>query len=239
MINNDKEEEESPPEWIGTFADLSLLLLVFFILLYSMSTIQVEKYSETFSSIRTSFGGKESVQGQISAMNTQTTSVLDSIRLRQQIIKSQERTFNQMQTYLTKNGTEGVVGAVFDEGVITLRLASEVLFGLGETSLSKEGEKALAPLLDIFIKNKNQSINIKGFTDNVAPNTGARYKDNWELSSLRSVSVLRYFIEHGIPAHRLTATGLGETDSLYPNTTKENKAKNRRIEFVLERRVVK
>jgi chemotaxis protein MotB len=89
------------------------------------------------------------------------------------------------------------------------------------------------------VKNKAQTINIKGYTDDLKPSSSSRYRDNWEISALRAVNVLRYYIEHGIESQRLTATGLGDLDPLMPNTNEANRSQNRRVEFVFERRVGK
>uniref|UniRef100_UPI0001BEF2F4 MotB protein, putative n=1 Tax=Nitratidesulfovibrio vulgaris (strain ATCC 29579 / DSM 644 / CCUG 34227 / NCIMB 8303 / VKM B-1760 / Hildenborough) TaxID=882 RepID=UPI0001BEF2F4 len=164
---------------------------------------------------------------------------LETVRLQRELIEAQRQTYNEMRTYFTVNGVEGVIGAVFDEGVITLRVPSEVLFAPGAVELAPGADRVLATLKDLFIRRREQNINIKGFTDDVQPSANARFKDNWEVSALRSVNVLRYFLGAGIEPARLTATGLGELDPLFPNTSDENRARNRRVEFVLERRVVR
>ena len=116
-----------------------------------------------------------------------------------------------------------------------LRLPSEVLFAPGSAELTAQGREAVATLKNFFIKNADQTINIKGYTDDVPPR--GRYADNWELSSMRAVNVLRYLLDLGLSAERMTATGLSDLEPLYPNTTPENRAKNRRVEFVLEKSV--
>lgn len=237
LENNEEEQEEGLPEWLATFADLSLLLLVFFILLFSLSSLEVKRFSETFASVRTAFGGRSNSDPITSQIKAQENTVLETIKLQRQIIQSQEKVYSEITTYLTQNGVEGIIGAVFDEGIITLTVPSEVLFSPGSVELSGQAKKVLEPLLDIFVKRKNQNINIRGYTDNTTARSGGR--DNWEVSSLRAVNVLRFFLNKGIPANRMTATGLGDTNPLYPNTTPENMAKNRRIEFILERRVTK
>ena len=237
MLFPEEEQEEGLPEWLATFADLSLLLLVFFILLYSMSTIEVKKFSNTFSSIRNAFGGKGEIQGK-NTVTEEEGIVLETFRLQRQLLKMQEQTFTQIRTYLTQNGLEGKIGAVFDKGVITLRIPSEYLFKSGSTTLNDNAKEILEPLFSLFTKRKEQYINVRGFTDNTKVKAGAPYKDNWELSSLRAVNVVRYLINNGIPARRISATGFGESNPLYPNSSEENKAKNRRVEFILERRVM-
>lgn len=232
------EEDEPPNEWMTTLSDVSMLLLAFFILLFSLSSIDKKRFAESFETVRMVFGGKES---ELTTGNVRTDegALLETVRLQRELVEAQRKTYNDMRTYLTVNGVEGVIGAVFDEGVITLRVPSEVLFAPGAVELAPGGDKVLATLRDLFVRRREQSINIRGFTDDTQPSATGRFKDNWEVSALRAVNVLRYFLGAGIEAGRLTATGLGELDPLFPNTSEENRARNRRVEFVLERRVVR
>lgn len=115
-----------------------------------------------------------------------------------------------------------------------MRLPSDLLFEPGSVELSEAAKVQLNTIADLLIKNKDQDINIKGYTDNVEPVAG-RFKDSWEIF-LRAVNVLRYLMSIGIESSRLTATGLSSLNPLYPNDSEENRAKNRRIEFELERK---
>jgi chemotaxis protein MotB len=231
-------EEEGTADWLVTFADLTTLLLVFFVLLFSMSVIDEKRFTDSFLTVREVFGGKDK-DLLTTTVRRDDAAILDSVRLQKQLIESQRKVFSDVRTFMNQKGVEGVVGAVFDEGVITLKVPSGVLFAKGEVELSPEGEKMLATLRDFFLKNKTQTINIKGYTDDSQPLPGSRFKDNWEISALRAVNALRFFVRSGIESNRLTATGLGDLDPLLPNTSEENRAKNRRVEFVLERRVGK
>ncbi|MFV0350048.1 MAG: flagellar motor protein MotB [Halodesulfovibrio sp.] len=231
-------EEENTADWLVTFADLTTLLLVFFVLLFSMSVIDEKRFTDSFLTVREVFGGKDK-DLLTTTVRRDDAAILDSVRLQKQLIESQRKVFSDVRTFMNQKGVEGVVGAVFDEGVITLKVPSGVLFAKGEVELSPEGEKMLSTLRDFFLKNKTQTINIKGYTDDSQPLPGSRFKDNWEISALRAVNALRFFVRSGIESNRLTATGLGDLDPLLPNTSEENRAKNRRVEFVLERRVGK
>lgn len=234
----EEEEEQPSTEWMTTLSDVSMLLLAFFVLLFSMSSIDKKRFTDSFDTVRMVFGGKDR-ELMTSSVHTEEGALLETVRLQRELIEAQRKTYNDMRTYLSVNGVEGIVGAVFDEGVITLRVPSEVLFDRGAVELSAEGQKVLATLRDIFLRKREQTINIRGFTDDTQPAASGRFKDNWEVSSMRAVNVLRFFLGAGIEPVRLTATGLGELDPLFPNTSEENRARNRRVEFVLERRVVR
>ncbi len=233
----DTEDEEGSDEWITTFADISLLLLVFFILLFSMSSLDVKKFSDSFTSVRQALG-KTEAQQLASRIGIETDGAfVESVLLQKQLIEQQRQVYAEIRTFLNRKGVEGVVGSVFDEGVITLNVPGEVLFAPSQVELTPAGKELIDLLNNIFIQRPDEVINIRGYTDDLPPPRDGRFKDNWEISAMRSVNVLRYLLSKGIEPSRLTATGLADLNPLFPNTSLKNRAKNRRVEFVLEKRI--
>ncbi len=232
------DEVDEGEGWLATFADISMLLLVFFILLFSLSTVEQSKFLATIGSIKGALGGEASSLAHNDPTQT-AGSLHEEVKRRKELIEAQKQTFNDIRSFLVQNGMEGQVGAVLDEGTITLRLPGKVLFAPDSTELSAESLKILDVLKDIFVKRREQRIDIRGYSDDQAPAPDSRFKDNWDLSALRAVTVLRYLLSQGIEADRLTATGYGSLNPLMPNTTEENRARNRRVEFVLQRDVTK
>lgn len=238
-IEDDEDEEGGAESWLTTFSDVSMLLLCFFVLLLSMSAIDAKKFRESFSSVRDKFGGDAQDSIRFAADPATSQEVQDLVRMRRELVEQQKRTFHEIRTLMVAQGMEGVLNAVLDEGTITLRLPAEALFEPGSEQLTPDGQMVLNNMRAIFLKTREQNINIRGYTDDSAVPAGARFKDNWELSALRAVKVLRDLLAGGIEPVRMTATGLGDLNPLAPNTTPENRALNRRVEFVLERRVAK
>ncbi len=231
------EEETETRAWITTFADIALLLLVFFILLFSFSTLSDQKFEETILSVRRSLGQQDTEDWGLRVQTDTAGVLMDQAAHYRQIVEAQKRVFSDIQYYHTQKGIEGVVGAHLDAGTITLRLPASALFGLGQVHVSAEGKKLLQEMKDIFIRHSDQRINIQGHTDNVPPRVGGRFEDNWEISALRALNTLRYLMEIGIDPNRMTATGFADLQPLFPNTTEENRARNRRVEFVLEKTI--
>lgn len=236
-----EEEDEcgGGDSWLGTFADISLLLLTFFILLVSMSTIETEKFNSTFSSMRDTFGGSAQNENVPSPTpeEIETASMVEFMRMKEELLEAQQLAFDEIKSFITTQGVEGQVSAVFDNGIITLTVPGDVLFAPGSEALSPEAGPALNALLEMFREHRDMTIAIKGYTDDSPIPQNARFKDNWELSALRAVNVLRWYIDAGIPIVRLTATGMGDLNPLFPNTSEENRARNRRVEFELEKKV--
>ncbi|NCC25468.1 MAG: flagellar motor protein MotB [Deltaproteobacteria bacterium] len=229
------ESEEIEQTWLTTFADLSLLLLVFFILLFSMSKIDVDSFSKSFASVRQALG--EAKGGAIPVESPDAGVFQFELESFKQMLASQQRTFSDFNFYSTENGIEGIVGANLESGIITLRVPGEVLFVPGQADLSQESREIIGLLKEFFIMHPDQKINIRGYTDSTPPSPSSRFKDNWELSSMRAVNVLRTLLGQGMTPDRLTATGLADMHPLFPENSAENKAKNRRVEFILEKMV--
>ncbi len=235
--DHEDDYDEGPDDWIVTFADVSMLLLVFFVLLFSMSSLDIRRFTDSFTSLRVALGDKASKALTTRVGEESDGAILESVLLQKQLLEQQRKVYSEVRTFMNRKGVEGLVGAVFDEGVITLNVPGTVLFAPGQVELSPEGEAMMDILVDMFIQRNDQTINIRGYTDDIPPPKDSRFRDNWEISSLRAVNVLRYLLRKGIEPSRLTATGLADLDPLYPNTTVENRAKNRRVEFVLEKRI--
>lgn len=233
----EEEEEQDSTEWLMTFSDLTMLLLVFFIMLYAMSTPDTRKIESTLQSVTAALSGKESKLATSTISREEAGVILDQVMMQRQIMIAQQKVFSDVKYLQTKKGLEGLVGANFEDGVITIRAPGDVLFAPGEVALSEKGRQIILDMKDFFVQHPDQTINIRGYTDDRPPAPGSRFKDNWELSSLRAVNVLRLLMSMGIEPKRLTSTGLADLNPLFPNTTDEYRAQNRRVEFVLEKRV--
>ncbi|MCU0831181.1 MAG: peptidoglycan -binding protein [Rhizobiaceae bacterium] len=120
---------------------------------------------------------------------------------------------------------------------------SEVLFPSGSDVLNPEGSAEMAKLAEALKQLEseippeiNWVLRVDGHTDSVPLSGGGRYRDNWELSSARALSVVKYLNSQGVSANRLVAAGFGEFQPLDPGDSVEARARNRRIELKLTER---
>ena len=120
---------------------------------------------------------------------------------------------------------------------------SEVLFASGAEEINDAGQVEMKKLADAIIELQkeippeiNWVLRVDGHTDNKPLSGTGRYRDNWELSSARSTSVVKFLIANGVPANRLVAAGFGEFQPLDEADTDEARKKNRRIELKLTER---
>lgn len=118
-------------------------------------------------------------------------------------------------------------------GKVYVSMQEKLLFKSGSAKVDPKGKEAIHKLGEVLIKNPDIEIMIEGHTDNI-PLKGEHYKDNWELSSARALSIVRQLTEkEEVDAKRITAAGRSEFMPIAPNTTAEGRAKNRRTEIIL------
>ncbi|MDR3641378.1 MAG: flagellar motor protein MotB [Humidesulfovibrio sp.] len=237
LILEDHEEEVNM-DWLFTFADMIMLMFATFVLLFALSSPDSKKVDSALQSVAAALGGKESKLATSTISREEAGVILDQVMMQKQILIAQQKVFADVKYLQTKKGLEGLVGANFEDGIITIRAPGDVLFAPGDVTLTEKGREVILEMKDFFTQHPDQTINIRGYTDDRPPPQGSRFRDNWEVSSLRAVNVLRLLMQMNIEPKRLTSTGLADLNPLYPNTTDEYRAQNRRVEFVLEKRVM-
>lgn len=230
MARKKKEECKAPPAWLTSFGDLMSLLLTFFILLYSMSTISLEKFYQAMKGIIEAFGGHYVVYEErvISGKNipVQMPNMYPKMRTRRAL----EEKLSQIRENLRKLGVKSEV--VKYGSVIKLRINTDKLFPPGS---DRPYPQAIPIIMDLCkkLKELDLPITIEGYTDNT-PIKSSRFPSNWELSAARAVSVLRLFLQCGYDPKKLSAAGFGPYHPIAPNNTPEGRAKNRRIEVAIK-----
>jgi chemotaxis protein MotB len=128
---------------------------------------------------------------------------------------------------------EGQVEISELRGKMTVKLKDKVLFASGSAALGKEGKKALDAVADAFKDLHDRNVVVAGFTDNMPVGKAGPFKDNWDLSTARSVAVVRYLAAKGVDPAMLGAIGFSQYRPVVPNNTPANRSLNRRIEIGL------
>lgn len=118
------------------------------------------------------------------------------------------------------------------DGRMVVVLASDVLFGSGSASLSKDGKASLQEVSRLLASIPKRKFQVEGHTDNV-PIATAQYPSNWELASARAITVVKTMIDAGMPSDRVSAASFGDSKPAAANDTPEGKAQNRRIEIII------
>lgn len=162
-----------------------------------------------------------------------TTQELDQLRRLREDAEKEAAQFKALAERLKSMTDAGKLSVEMRDGRINLKLPDDVLFPSGSRSLKKEGKAALVEVAKVLKDVEGREFLIAGHTDNVPVRRGGAFKNNWELSTARAVTVVSLLTNEGVPPERLAAAGFGEFDPIAPNDTKENQAKNRRLEIVL------
>jgi len=228
------EAGADPHAWMATFADLVMLLLTFFVLLLTMSSMDQKMLRECFSHLKEATGVLGySRSGQVNFENfvkghgeKDTKLILDNHVLAymfEMSIKSDKKMKNVMEAI---NITE-------DERGLVVSFQDYILFDSGESELKKEAYDVL-DVITTSIESCSNLIQIMGHTDNI-PIHRAELDTNWELSFYRGLSVLEYFTKiKQLPPRRFYIGGYGDSRPLYPNDTPKHQAANRRVEIIFK-----
>jgi chemotaxis protein MotB len=158
---------------------------------------------------------------------------LEELRKAQAAADARTALFRDLVAKFKKMSDSGDLKVSVREGRMVLQLPGDVLFDAGKADLRPAGHVALKQVAPVLASLKGRKFQVAGHTDNVAVR-GGRFASNWELSSARALSVVRFLVEQGVRPDVLSAAGYGEFDPALPNESPEGKTKNRRIEVVLQ-----
>jgi chemotaxis protein MotB len=178
----------------------------------------------------------QNLKGRYENMATEKQTMADRISQDQQTIDELRRQIEQLnQSPAKASGFGEEYDVKFDPaaGTITVTLANTILFDSGKATLKSATSKELDHILAVLKeKYSGKQVDVVGHTD-TEPIKKSSWKDNWELSAQRALSVTRYLIDHGIPDKQVQASGCGSARPVASNSTADGKSKNRRVEIVV------
>ena len=247
-------EHENSERWLLTYADMITLLVAFFIMLYSMSVMNQAKFQQLAISVRSGFGqsamgGAPTVFSRGGGTNG-TPTIINSSKStpdsnddfmknakQRQDADALDKAYKSVKSYIQQKGLKDAMHVVRNErGVVVTVMTDKMLFAPGQADLRPEELTLLNTVGDVMQKAVPLNpVRVEGHTDNLPIHT-ARFPSNWELSTTRATSVLRYFESRGINSQRLEAGGYADQRPITPNDTDTDRARNRRVEIVILRR---
>lgn len=222
-IFNVNDLADNPTGWLCTFNDLITLLMVFFVLIFSLSTMNVQDIQSARLSLQSGLGifeaGDKTSVGIVAPL---TTYDIGTATFTKELEESIE----------TLDSETGIEITHSDVGIV-IALDDSVLFSSGSADINSDGLLVLDKIASSILNRVSNDIRIEGHTDSDPIQTD-KYPSNWELSTARSVNVLKYLIEPGkVLSKRLSAIGYGEAKPLFPNDTPDHKRRNRRVEIII------
>ncbi|OGI08570.1 MAG: hypothetical protein A2Y40_04575 [Candidatus Margulisbacteria bacterium GWF2_35_9] len=232
--SNDDQEEEGG--WILTFSDMMTLLLAFFVLLYSMSKIDTDKYQGIVESLKSTLTGAvttEKPQGHIIQDTDLKVEAENIENLNNVLEKEMKDILNQINEFIAVNNLSSKINAFSNQDGVVVKIADDVLFNSGEAEFNPDSKVLLNYLVEL-VHRFPYPIRVEGHTDNRPINTD-KFPSNWELSTIRACNVIRYFIEKGLNPRLFSAEGFAEFRPIGDNNTDSGRSKNRRVELIYKK----
>ncbi|MGE5654546.1 MAG: OmpA family protein [Bacillota bacterium] len=230
--------------WLTTYGDMVTLLLCFFVLLQSFSTIEEKKLRQVLSSIQGAFGvgvsggsvlpmGNGPMPGSTGGDSLPATnSSSDPLGQPKELGKDMKATEDYVASVLKPERESGQVQISPDERGLVVRVLEPLLFERGKAQLRAEAEPTIAKIANV-LKAMDNTIIVEGHTCDLPIET-QEYPSNWELSVARAVAVTRKLVDsYGISPQRLAPTGYAEYRPVVSNTSEKNRAQNRRVDIVI------
>lgn len=211
--------------WLTTFNDMVTLLLVFFVLLFAMGSLDVQRFKHFQNALQSAMGVL--YEGRHVAVEMLADNPSEPV----QVEPSPQQESTSQYALEALDATQGLEAEYTAKG-IQLTLNDQLLFQSGSAEIKPSGLVLLLKISSI-IQPLNRQIRIEGHTDNV-PISTTRYPSNWELSTERAINVVKFFIEKGgIAPHCLSAVGYGDVKPKTNNHTEQSRRQNRRVEIIL------
>lgn len=233
MAKHKHEEHENHERWLVSYADFITLLFAFFVVMYSISSVNIGKYRTVSESIKAALNPIVSTPSSPSAFSLNANKpALTSPNTPGSREVAMRRLRNLVQII---NGSPQMSLVRIVEkmnGDIVITIPDQVLFNSGEAAVRSEALRFLEGLGTAIVE-LDRHTRVEGHTDNVPIRT-AQFPSNWELSAARAVMVVRVLSElYGVPADHLAAVGHADTRPVTANSDAEQRAKNRRVEVVI------
>jgi len=241
--------EEGAPLWTTTFGDLMSLLLTFFILLYSMSEIRVEKFVLAARSLSDALSGTalEAPEDPLSPLEgplepdvmgaERTPEVLSAaealMRVDVLVEEHMDRLLERLRTFIRENDLENTLSASASENGVHVRIESSAIFPSGSGTMHPESRWILEYLGEITRTLEIPAV-VSGHTDN-EPIQTSQFASNWELSAARAAGVARELVSGGHDPLMVRVESFGEHRPLASNETPLGRAQNRRVEILFSR----
>ncbi|MBV9606590.1 MAG: OmpA family protein [Solirubrobacterales bacterium] len=287
-------EHENEERWLLTYADMLTLLFALFMVLFSISSVNISKYQVLQQSLKAAFsgsilsGGHAILQSgsEATAEHTPATAAVPSIvplvptptsrsssstgsinssasstaaAAMARAAAAKPMTTAQLQAaldsmsasvaeqddfialqkklnaYAKAHGFSAQVQTVIERrGLVVRVLTDKLLFDSGQATLQSQGDPLLEEVATLLNVDKTHPITVEGNTDN-QPIATSEFPSNWELSTARATTVVRFLIAHGVSAERLAAAGYAALHPVASNATAGGRALNRRVDIVLMR----
>lgn len=248
-----KGKEGNNERWLLTYSDLITLLMIFFVVMYASSNVDVSKYKLMAQSLNAAMGGGGSniLQVGVDANSTDNKKFPASDKNKndnntnnnkgstgkdgtgeKSETQQMEDIKKELDKYMQQNGLSGSVTSSVTERGLIVSLKDAAFFDSGQASVRPDYQGKIIEIAKI-INQMGNYIRVEGHTDNI-PISTSQFRSNWELSVIRATTVTELIISAAnVSPYKISAIGYGEYRPIAENTTEAGRAKNRRIDIVV------
>jgi chemotaxis protein MotB len=249
-----EEEAHNDERWLLTYADMITLLMALFMVLFSISSVNISKFKDLQRSLQDAFsgrvlpggrsikeaGGSDQVEKAGQSLPNpalqQRQGGLASAAAREQ--DDFQKLKAQIDAYARAHGLSTKISTRVDRRGLHVRvLTDRLFFDSGSADIQPDGLTVVSKLSQLFAAERAHPVQVEGHTD-PQPIHSDRFPTNWELSAARASSVVRTMVGDGVTAARLSAVGRAYLDPIAANDSAGGRARNRRVEFLLPREQV-
>ena len=260
---HDEAEHENEERWLLTYADMITLLMVLFIVLFAISSVNTSKFEQLSKSLAEAISGKivqggPNIQESGATERTEQSVPEPPVPAIQPVIKTESSTSGkgatsqqqsaaqreeedfrklkaQIDQYARDHGLEKTLQTTIARRGLVIRLLTDrVLFASGQAQLAPASTSLLTAIARLLVTEVRHPIVVEGHTDS-HPINSSQFPTNWELSTSRATQVVRFFIRHDVAARRLQAAGVAAQRPIASNSHEVGRSRNRRVEIVLVR----
>ena len=225
--------EECLPAWLAAFGDLMSLLLCFFVLLLSMSSMDAKKISEAIGSLSGAMSVLEGgTQTEISKKRIQEATPIESQDETTETVNLVKQAISDANEMMDKSQEVVVTLEEAQDGFV-IELPASLLFKHGSAEIESEDTLLFLKRIALIIDDlpNDVKVSVQGHTDNQLPGAKSSFKDNWELSSARAISVVQELLLDGVEPARVSSSGYAEFTPIATNATESGRIKNNRVEL--------
>lgn len=251
-ISSQQSNHQGVDDWLMTYADMITLLLCFFAVFLSVSMPEKEAFKKARDDMLERFSNQESqvivlttadAQSKTGGIYNAMPSIIDQYKIGDDAIGQEKKTPQEETQKGINNQKPKQYEKPEGDRIITLEIPSAAFFASGSAQLSDDGKTLMDEIIEKNLKAeslKDHMITIEGHTDDV-PISTLQFPSNWELSTARAASVVRYLIEKGLSPQRLSASGYADSFPKVPNrdaagkALPDNQAQNRRVVIKLQK----
>ncbi len=216
---------EGAPSYMLTYGDMMTLLVTFFVLLISYSSMNEVKFKKAMTSLKGALGVLKADQG---ARVISDPVPMYEFRPNDFNFKV-EQLIKQIEEITEKSGTHEMIRVERSKDQIRFSISNPMLYNSGSSDLKTQSDEVLEQIAKVLAM-VPFDVRVEGHTDNIPIHT-AKYPSNWELSNARALAVVKKFIQLGINPSRFQAIGFAEFRPVATNNTSAGRSQNRRVEI--------